>query len=41
VNGHPKDVYLAGADLDDEEDVEPAQRDGVEVKKSVASSPVA
>jgi hypothetical protein len=30
VSGHPKDVHLAGADLHDEEDVDPAQRDGVD-----------
>jgi hypothetical protein len=30
VSGHPKDVHRAGADLHEEQDVDPAQGDGVE-----------
>ena len=30
MTGHPEDVHPAGADLHHEQDVEPAQRDGVE-----------
>jgi hypothetical protein len=41
VSGHAREVDSLGADFHDEQDMESVQRDGVEVKKSVAGSPAA
>jgi hypothetical protein len=41
VRGHAEKVHLVGVDFHHEQNVEAAQRDGVEGEKSVASSPVA
>jgi hypothetical protein len=40
VSGDPEDVHAAGGVLDDEEGVEPAQADGVEVKQIAGQVPV-
>jgi hypothetical protein len=40
VSGDPEDVQAAGGVLDDEEGVEPAQADGVEVKQIAGQDPV-